>query len=56
MNGGPRIGVLALQGAFREHARALRAVGADAAGVLIAHDDRVNVDHGERTAVASGLD
>ena len=29
MSGRPRIGVLALQGAFREHARALRAAGAD---------------------------
>ena len=29
MSGRPRIGVLALQGAFREHARALRGAGAD---------------------------
>ena len=31
----PRIGVLALQGAFREHARALRAAGADAVEVRL---------------------
>ena len=35
MNGRPRIGVLALQGAFREHARALRAVGADVVEVRL---------------------
>jgi 5'-phosphate synthase pdxT subunit len=29
MSGSPRIGVLALQGAFREHARALRRLGAE---------------------------
>jgi 5'-phosphate synthase pdxT subunit len=31
----PRIGILALQGAFREHARALRAAGADAVEVRL---------------------
>jgi 5'-phosphate synthase pdxT subunit len=31
----PRIGVLALQGAFREHVRALRALGADALEVRL---------------------
>ena len=35
MSGRPRIGVLALQGAFREHARALRASGADAVEVRL---------------------
>ena len=32
----PRIGVLALQGAFREHAKALRALGADVVEVRLA--------------------
>ena len=35
MEGRPRIGVLALQGAFREHARALRAAGADVVEVRL---------------------
>lgn len=35
MSGRPRIGVLALQGAFREHARALRAAGADVVEVRL---------------------
>jgi 5'-phosphate synthase pdxT subunit len=32
----PRVGVLALQGAFREHAKALRALGADVVEVRVA--------------------
>ena len=35
MNRRPRVGVLALQGAFREHARALRAAGADVVEVRL---------------------
>ncbi|HUG63803.1 MAG TPA: pyridoxal 5'-phosphate synthase glutaminase subunit PdxT [Gaiellaceae bacterium] len=38
-----RIGVLALQGAFREHARALRALGADVVEVRLP-DDLVGLD------------
>jgi 5'-phosphate synthase pdxT subunit len=35
VNRRPRVGVLALQGAFREHARALRAAGADVVEVRL---------------------
>jgi pyridoxal 5'-phosphate synthase pdxT subunit len=51
----PRIGVLALQGAFREHAKALRAVGADVVEVrLPAHLDGLDglvIPGGESTTM-----
>jgi 5'-phosphate synthase pdxT subunit len=60
-----RIGVLALQGAFREHARALRALGADVSEVRLPDDlddlDGLVIPGGESTtitllAASSGLD
>ena len=54
MVGRPRIGVLALQGAFREHARALRRAGADAVEVRLPEQldglDGLVVPGGESTA------
>jgi pyridoxal 5'-phosphate synthase pdxT subunit len=51
----PRIGVLALQGAFREHARALRRVGADVVEVRIPEQldglDGLVIPGGESTAI-----
>ena len=56
MNGRPRIGVLALQGAFREHARALRAVGADVVEVRLPEQleglDGLVIPGGESTTIA----
>ncbi len=61
----PRIGVLALQGAFREHARALRTLGADVVEVRLPeelHDlDGLVIPGGESTtmmklAAVYGLD
>jgi 5'-phosphate synthase pdxT subunit len=51
-----RIGVLALQGAFREHARALRALGADVREVRLPEDlgelDGLVIPGGESTTMA----
>jgi pyridoxal 5'-phosphate synthase pdxT subunit len=51
-----RIGVLALQGAFREHARALRALGADVREVRLPEDldglDGFVIPGGESTTMA----
>jgi 5'-phosphate synthase pdxT subunit len=56
MDGRPRIGVLALQGAFREHARALRAVGADVVEVRLPEQldglDGLVIPGGESTTIA----
>jgi 5'-phosphate synthase pdxT subunit len=50
-----RIGVLALQGAFREHARALRALGADVREVRLPEDleglDGLVIPGGESTTI-----
>jgi 5'-phosphate synthase pdxT subunit len=50
-----RIGVLALQGAFREHARALRLLGADAVEVRLPQDleglDGLVIPGGESTTI-----
>jgi 5'-phosphate synthase pdxT subunit len=50
-----RIGVLALQGAFREHVRALRRLGADAVEVRVPHEleglDGLVVPGGESTTI-----
>jgi pyridoxal 5'-phosphate synthase pdxT subunit len=50
-----RIGVLALQGAFREHARALRALGADVVEVRLPEElaglDGLVIPGGESTAM-----
>jgi pyridoxal 5'-phosphate synthase pdxT subunit len=50
-----RIGVLALQGAFREHARALRALGADAVEVRLPEElhelDGLVIPGGESTTI-----
>jgi 5'-phosphate synthase pdxT subunit len=50
-----RIGVLALQGAFREHARALRALGADVVEVRLPTDldglDGLVIPGGESTTI-----
>ena len=55
MDARPRIGVLALQGAFREHARALRAAGADVVEVrLPEHLDSLDglvIPGGESTTI-----
>jgi 5'-phosphate synthase pdxT subunit len=55
MNGRPRIGVLALQGAFREHARALRAAGADVVEVRLPEQldslDGLVIPGGESTTI-----
>jgi 5'-phosphate synthase pdxT subunit len=52
----PRIGVLALQGAFREHARALRRGGADVAEVRLPEQldglDGLVIPGGESTTIA----
>jgi pyridoxal 5'-phosphate synthase pdxT subunit len=51
----PRIGVLALQGAFREHARALRAAGADVVEVRLPEQldglDGLVIPGGESTTI-----
>ena len=56
MNRRPRVGVLALQGAFREHARALRAAGADVVEVRLPEQldglDGLVIPGGESTAIA----
>jgi 5'-phosphate synthase pdxT subunit len=55
MDGRPRIGVLALQGAFREHARALRAAGADVVEVRLPEQldglDGLVIPGGESTTI-----
>ena len=55
MSGRPRIGVLALQGAFREHARALRAAGADVVEVRLPRQldglDGLVIPGGESTTI-----
>ena len=55
MAGRPRIGVLALQGAFREHARMLRAAGADAVEVRLPEQldglDGLVIPGGESTTI-----
>jgi pyridoxal 5'-phosphate synthase pdxT subunit len=52
----PRIGVLALQGAFREHARTLRRVGADVVEVRLPEQleglDGLVIPGGESTTIA----
>jgi len=52
----PRIGVLALQGAFREHARALRRAGADVVEVRLPGEldglDGLVIPGGESTTIA----
>ena len=51
----PRIGVLALQGAFREHVRALRALGADVREVRLPEEldglDGLVIPGGESTTI-----
>lgn len=51
----PRIGVLALQGAFREHAQALRRLGADVVEVRLPEDlaglDGLVIPGGESTTI-----
>jgi 5'-phosphate synthase pdxT subunit len=51
----PRIGVLAVQGAFREHARVLRALGADVVEVRLPEElaglDGLVIPGGESTAI-----
>ena len=51
----PRVGVLALQGAFREHARALRRVGADVVEVRLPGQlddvDALVIPGGESTSI-----
>ena len=55
-----RVGVLALQGAFREHSRALRAVGLDAVEVRLPRDlegvDGLVIPGGESTTMAKLID
>ena len=55
MERSPRIGVLALQGAFREHAAALRKLGADVAEVRVPQDldglDGLVIPGGESTTI-----
>ena len=55
MNRRPRVGVLALQGAFREHARALRAAGADVVEVRVPEQldalDGLVIPGGESTTI-----
>jgi 5'-phosphate synthase pdxT subunit len=55
VDGSPRIGVLALQGAFREHARALRALGAEVAEVRLPEElgglDGLVIPGGESTTI-----
>jgi pyridoxal 5'-phosphate synthase pdxT subunit len=54
-NSSPRIGVLALQGAFREHARALRSAGAEVVEVRLAEQleglDGLVIPGGESTTI-----
>jgi pyridoxal 5'-phosphate synthase pdxT subunit len=56
MDARPRIGVLALQGAFREHARALRAAGAEVVEVRLPEQldglDGLVIPGGESTTIA----
>jgi 5'-phosphate synthase pdxT subunit len=56
----PRIGVLAMQGAFAEHVRMLGAVGADAFEVRTASElegaDAIVLPGGESTAIRKALD
>jgi pyridoxal 5'-phosphate synthase pdxT subunit len=56
MDARPRIGVLALQGAFREHARALRAAGAEVVEVRLPAQldglDGLVIPGGESTTIA----
>lgn len=56
----PRIGVLAMQGAFAEHVRALREVGAEAFEVRTAAElarcDAIVLPGGESTAIRKALD
>ncbi len=55
MAGSPRIGVLALQGAFREHARALRRLGAEVVEVRLPEElhglDGLVIPGGESTTM-----
>jgi pyridoxal 5'-phosphate synthase pdxT subunit len=55
VNRRPRVGVLALQGAFREHARALRAAGADVVEVRLPEQldalDGLVIPGGESTTI-----
>jgi pyridoxal 5'-phosphate synthase pdxT subunit len=55
VNSRPRVGVLALQGAFREHARALRAAGADVVEVRLPEQldalDGLVIPGGESTTI-----
>ena len=55
MVGSPRIGVLALQGAFREHARILREAGAEVVEVRLPEQlaglDGLVIPGGESTAI-----
>jgi 5'-phosphate synthase pdxT subunit len=55
VGGSPRIGVLALQGAFREHARALRTLGAEVVEVRRAEEldglDGLVIPGGESTTM-----
>lgn len=57
---GPRIGVLAMQGAFAEHVQALREVGADAFEVRTASElarcQAIVLPGGESTAIRKALD
>jgi 5'-phosphate synthase pdxT subunit len=56
MDARPRIGVLALQGAFREHVRALRAAGAEVVEVRLPEQldglDGLVIPGGESTTIA----
>ena len=56
MNGRPKIGVLALQGGFREHAHALRRAGADVVEVRLPEQldglDGLVIPGGESTTIA----
>lgn len=58
--GRPRVGVLALQGAVREHVTALRAVGAEPVEVRLPHDleglDGLILPGGESTAIRRLMD
>jgi 5'-phosphate synthase pdxT subunit len=55
----PQIGVLALQGAFREHARALRHAGADVVEVRLPEQldglDGLVIPGGESTTISKGI-
>ena len=60
MSGGPRVGVLALQGDVREHLHALTALGADAVGVRRREEvesvDGLIIPGGESTTMSRLLD